>query len=116
MTKPITKSSLMHALALNALFIPGSGNIVLGQRLLGISIAGITLLLVFLCLAAYCSSYFHAALGIPADTRMLSRIVQASSLAFKERKVLIAGCSAIIGLIWVFGIVDILYRMHRHSD
>lgn len=115
MTKPITRASLMHALALNALFLPGSGHFILGQRILGAAIAGITLLLVFICLAAYCSSYFHAALGIPAGTQSLSRIVQALSLALKESGGLLVRCGITIGLIWAFGIADILYKIHRHK-
>jgi len=115
MNKAITKPRLIWALVLNALVLPGSGHVMLGHRVLGTSISIIVVALLFVCLASYISSYVHAMSNLSLNADSISSTLAALSGAYRENLALIKGSVIVIALAWLFGIVDILVRIHRYG-
>lgn len=97
----------------NALVLPGSGHILIGERARGYCLSGITLLLVLVPMMSYMIAFYRALSARSLDVGAKIYGTSALSAAWAANSILILICIAGILLMWIYGIVDLVIRNRR---
>ncbi|MBT3182641.1 MAG: hypothetical protein HN337_09080 [Deltaproteobacteria bacterium] len=96
------------AILTNALVLPGIGYFILGQRLKGILISAITIILLILPLAKYTLSVLSDMKGLYAGSPVINQSLSALSRAWKINQSFIIYCLIGIVALWVFCLLDLM--------
>lgn len=101
------------AIILNLLVMPGSGHILIGDRLKGYVICGITLLCLFIPIVSFMIKFYTV---LTAPTTNIEEMIQgfsAMSTALAANKTLIIICAAGLTATWIYGVADLLIRKQK---
>lgn len=105
---------LTRALILNALVLPGSGNISIGDTLKGITMASATIVFLLAPIIRFITAFQSAMRsqplpGVPGSLGVLA----AAGQAWKAHGAFILICLFAVILVWGYGIGDIAVRIRR---
>lgn len=102
----------MGAILMNALVFPGSGHIMIGAKVKGYVICSLVSIFVLLPLIGYSIATLTALFYLPQDAS-LARSITAMHTAWLAQKSFILSCLLVIAIIWLYGIVDILFLKYK---
>lgn len=111
MTK--NSSKFRNALLFNALVMPGSGHMYVGQKVRGFIIAVVTLILVILPVVIYSVTTIKMLDAVSLAGNGAINAVNALGHAFEMNKRAIIACLVSLGLIWLYSILDIVLVMKK---
>lgn len=115
--KPQTsKDRWTLAIILNALVLPGSGHLVIGQRLRGFVISGFTLFFTLFPLVRYLMAATNAMRMMAGRGAAFYSGIQAMSTAWEANRSVILWCLLGILILWAYGIIDIIIRKRKHKQ
>ena len=105
---------LTRALILNALVLPGSGHITIGDTLKGVTMASATIVFLLAPMIRFITA-FQAALRSqpPPGVNASLGILAAVGKAWKAHGAFILICLFAVVLVWAYGIGDIAVRIKR---
>ncbi len=108
----------LSAFLSHTLLMPGSGHILLGQRLKGYAMGALTLLFIAIPLFRYCSTLMSAFQGLGTSPSGTATAVGAISLAWQAEKNSILICLAGLFVVWIYGIIDLVLLAKKigHPD
>lgn len=102
-----------HALMLNALIFPGSGQIALGLRRLGYFFIATSTFCIIWPLARYTAAVFLLMKAEPSGETPLLQGLQAFSTAWTHLRSELLSCFLGLIVIWLVSLGDILWRWSR---
>lgn len=109
-----THKTVSAALLLNALVMPGSGQILLGQKRKGYALATLAVVLVTLPLARYTYAVMAALQEIGPRSHVAASSFRALSMAWQDGRGFILACMALLAAVWIYGIADVV--IFRQKD
>lgn len=95
------------AIFLNVLVLPGLGQFMVGKRIKGIVISALTLIFLFIPLFKYAIEVFSTLRTISPTESGIARSVSTFGNAWDQSKGIIIPCLIVIGVLWIYSIVDI---------
>lgn len=95
------------AILLNALVLPGLGQIMVGKRIKGIVISALTLILLFIPLFKYAIEVFSTLRAISPTESGIARGMSTFGNAWDLSRGIIIPCLIAIVILWIYSIVDI---------
>lgn len=107
---------LTTAILLNAFVFPGSGHFFVGMKKRGYLISGLTLLFLILPIARYTMSAVQALQRLPFNANGLARSTAAIEQAWMSDRHFLLLCFLILGILWVYGMVDLLVAKEKHRS
>ena len=112
--KPDDSKKLTRALILNALVLPGSGHISIGDTLKGVTMASATIVFLLAPIIRFITA-FQAAMRSQPPTGMSGPlgVLAAVGQAWKAHGAFILICLLAVVLVWAYGIGDIAVRIRR---
>ncbi len=105
---------MTRALILNALILPGSGHIMIGATLQGVTMASVTIVFLLAPIIRFITA-FQAAMRSqpPPGVSGPLGIVAAVGQAWKIHGAFILICLFAVVLVWAYGIGDIAWRIKK---
>lgn len=116
MKTEVTKARLNTALFLNAVVMPGSGHVLIGENFKGYTISIIVLFLILFPLGKYTMTIAQALKTMNLNGGALASSLNALSQGWTSNKALIINCLIGILAVWLFGIVDIFIKRLRKNQ
>jgi len=109
------EKSLLGAIALNALVMPGSGHYVAGLHVHGIAMISASLLLIFVPFFRFMVSMIELTHRSTAGNGIPMRSLAILQTTWHAQRSFILACIVGIIAIWMFGIVDLARRRHNSA-
>lgn len=106
-------SRLTHALVLNALIFPGSGHFAIGLKRRGIALMAAATVFLVWPLLRYAAAVLTPLQGASHGASPVLRTLEAMGNAWAQTRGTILFCIAALLLTWIYGIVEIAWRMRR---
>lgn len=104
----VNKRKFALAIILNAFVMPGSGHLIIGERLKGILIGALTVFFVLIPLVQYTMTVMNGLRMMSLTSPALERSLGALSGAFETNRGMIYLCILAVLILWLYGIIDIL--------
>jgi hypothetical protein len=109
-----SSKKLTRALILNALILPGSGHIMIGATLQGVTIASATIVFLLAPIIRFITAFQSAIRSQPPPgVSGPLGILAAAGQAWKAHGAFILICLFAVILVWAYGIGDIAVRIRR---
>lgn len=96
------------AILLNALVLPGLGQLMVGRRIKGIVISALTIVFLFIPLFKYSVETFSTLRALSSTGSGIANSMSTFSNAWVSSKGIIIPCLITIGVLWMYSIVDII--------
>lgn len=103
------------ALLLNALVMPGSGHIFIGQKLKGYLLSLVTLALLIIPIVRYTMTVVNSLNALVVSGNISASALSTMGKAWTINKNLILFCLAGTLAAWIYGIIDIIIIRSRHG-
>lgn len=96
------------AIVLNAFVMPGTGHMVLGQRVKGLVISLLIVVLLLFPIYRYSQSAMDAFEKLSVDGNLAASGIMALSDAWAANKKMIFFCLVGVVIVWLYGIIDVV--------